>query len=146
MYTRIFLTHFTWRISTRLTPWINTNHTQILLWLYKINCNFPQNENYENNLCELIYFNASYVKLFSSYKKEGTALNPPKKYSNQIQIQTAYQYMDCLMRWIRFLMTYMVSFSLNRGRGHLFKFFRCSNDFITRKVYFSRLMEFTLAQ
>ncbi len=29
---------------------------------------------------------------------------------------------------------------LNIGRGHFFKFFRCSNDFISQKVYFLWLM------
>jgi hypothetical protein len=30
---------------------------------------------------------------------------------------------------------------LNSGRGHFLHFFRCSNDFITQKFYFSLLMQ-----
>jgi hypothetical protein len=43
------------------------------------------------------------------------------------------------MRWIWLLMTFMVSSRPKQRTGH-FKLFRCSNDFITQKVYFSRLM------
>jgi hypothetical protein len=38
----------------------------------------------------------------------------------------------------------MVSFRPKLGTGPFLKFFRCSNDFITQKVYFSRLMQVKL--
>jgi hypothetical protein len=49
---------------------------------------------------------------------------------------------DCLTRWICLLMTCMVNLCLNTvGDGPFFAiFFSCFNDFITQKVYFSRLM------
>ncbi len=45
------------------------------------------------------------------------------------------------MIWL--LMTWMVSFRPKYGWGHFSNL--CSNDFITQKVYFSLLSEFTLA-
>ncbi len=39
----------------------------------------------------------------------------------------------------------MVSFRSKYRTGPFFKFFRNSNDFISQKVYFSRLMQFTFA-
>jgi hypothetical protein len=47
---------------------------------------------------------------------------------------------DCLTRWIGLLMTCMVSSRPKYGTRPVLNFFRCSNDFITQKVYFSRLM------
>jgi hypothetical protein len=44
------------------------------------------------------------------------------------------------MRWIWLLMTCMVGSRPKYRTGLFFELFRCSNDFITQKVYFSRLM------
>jgi hypothetical protein len=42
---------------------------------------------------------------------------------------------ELFTRWIWILMTCMVSSRHTKGTGPFFKFFRCSNDFITKKVY-----------
>ncbi len=47
---------------------------------------------------------------------------------------------DCLTRWIWRLMTCMVSSRPKKMTRRVFKFLRCSNVFITEKVFFSRLM------
>ena len=45
------------------------------------------------------------------------------------------------MRWIWLLMTCIASSQPQYGTGPVFKFFRCSNDFTTQKVCFSRSMQ-----
>jgi hypothetical protein len=47
---------------------------------------------------------------------------------------------DCLKRWIWLMRTCMVSSRPKEGMRPVLKLFRCSNDIITQKVYFSRLM------
>ncbi len=44
---------------------------------------------------------------------------------------------DCLTRWIWLLMIRLASSRPKLGTG---PFFRCSNDFISQKVYFLRLV------
>ncbi len=48
--------------------------------------------------------------------------------------------MDCLTRWILLLRKCMASSRSEKETRPVFKFFRCSNDYIMKKVYFSQLM------
>jgi hypothetical protein len=56
-----------------------------------------------------------------------------------------FYYRDCLTRWIWLLVTCMISPRLEYGTRPFVKFFSCSNDFITPKVYFSRLIRVYVA-